>query len=107
MLRFALAAVAAAFFVLPVSAGPIVAPTDVSAQPRIEIGPGGVRIGHERWQSRRRDRLVHDRWESRRRDRLVHNRWESRGPGRPGCRTVTIRERVPGYGVRVIRRRSC
>jgi hypothetical protein len=69
MRAFAFAVAAAAFFALPlpVSAAPL--STDLSSQ-SIEVGPGGVRVGHDRWDSRRRDRMVHDRWESRRRDRM-------------------------------------
>jgi len=77
---------------LPAVAGPL---TDLSAQ-SVQIGPGGVRVGHDRWDSRRRDRRVHDRWESR-----------GRGGGGGGCRTVTIKERLPGGGVRIVKRREC
>lgn len=48
MLRIAIAAAAAALYALPVAAAPVAVPTDVSAQPHIEVGPGGVRIGHDR-----------------------------------------------------------
>jgi hypothetical protein len=95
MLKIAIAAAAAALYVLPVSAAPLAAPTDLSAQPRIEVGPGGVRVGHDRWESRRRDRRIHDRFES---------RGDRRGGG---CRSVTIRERLPGGGVRIVKRREC
>jgi hypothetical protein len=57
-------------------------PTQVSAQPAVEVGPGGVRVGHERWESRRREE-------------------------RRGCRTVTVREHLPGGGEKVIKRREC
>ena len=74
-------------------AGPV--STDLSSQ-SIQVGPGGVRVGHDRWDSRRR------------RDRRVHDRFESRGRGGgDGCRTVTIRERLPGGGVRIVKRRDC
>jgi hypothetical protein len=107
MLKIAIAAAAAALYVLPVSATPLAAPTDLSAQPRIEVGPGGVRVGHDRWESRRRDRRIHDRFESRG-DRRGGDRFESRGDRRGGgCRSVTIRERLPGGGVRVVKRREC
>lgn len=80
MHRFVLAVAAAALFALPLpaSAGPL--STDLSSQ-SIEVGPGGVRFGHERLESRRRDRvIVHDRYESRHRDR--------------GERRVIVRERL-------------
>jgi hypothetical protein len=92
MRTFAFAVAAAALITLPLPAvaGPL---TDLSSQ-SVQIGPGGVRIGHDRFDSRRRDRRVHDRWESR---------------GRRGgdCRTVTIRERLPGGGVKIVKRREC
>jgi len=43
--------------------------TDFSSQVDIRVGPGGVRVGHDRYDSRRRDRRIHDRDESRGRDR--------------------------------------
>lgn len=100
------AVAAAALFALPVtaSAGQAGTTTDISSQ-SIQIGPGGVRVGHDRWDSRRRDgrrderviiRRGHDRWDSRRRDRRDRD-----------CRTVTVRERIPGGGTRTIRRREC
>ena len=75
---------------LPTLAGP--SSTDLSSQ-SIQVGPGGVRVGHDRYDSRRRDRRVHDRY-------------ESRGRG-GGCKTVTIKERLPGGGVRIVKRREC
>ena len=93
MRRFAFV-VAGALFALPLPASAAPLSTDLSSQ-AIEVGPGGVRVGHDRWDSRRRDRRVHDRWESR-----------GRGGG-PGCRTVTIKERLPGGGVKIVKRREC
>lgn len=96
-LAFVIAAGALLALPLPASAaGPM---TDVSAQ-SIEVGPGGVRVGHSRWDSRR---------DHRRRDRVIirerrHDRFESRGGG---CRTVTVRERLPGGGVKIVKRRDC
>ena len=95
MRTFAFAVAAAALLTLPLPAAvasPL--PTDLSSQ-SIQVGPGGVRVGHDRWDSRRRDRRVHDRFESR-----------GRGGG-GGCRTITIRERLPGGGVRIVKRREC
>ena len=95
----AIATVAALTFV----AAPAVAdaPTDISSQVRIDAGPGGVGVG-----------VGHGRYESsRRRDRVIvrerrHDRFESRG-ARRDCRTVTIRERLPGGGTRTVKRREC
>ena len=77
-----LAGAAALAIALPVS-------TQVSAQPAVEVGPGGVRVGHDRWDSRRREEYRERRGE--RRD----------------CRTVTVREHLPGGGEKVIKRREC
>lgn len=88
---FAIATGALVALPLPATAGPL--STDLSSQ-AIEVGPGGVRVGHDRWDSRRRDRRVHDRF-------------ESRGGGRGGCRTVTIKERLPGGGVKIVKKREC
>ena len=95
MRTFAFAVAASALLILPLPAvaGPL--PTDLSSQ-SIQVGPGGVRVGHDRWDSRRRDRRVHDRFESR-----------GRGGGGGDCRTVTIKERLPGGGVRIVKRREC
>lgn len=86
--------VAAVAFSLPVMAeAPL---TDLSSQ-SIQVGPGGVRVGHDRYDSRRRDR----------RDR--RDRFESRGRGGQGgnCKTVTVKERLPGGGVKITKRSSC
>ena len=93
MRQLAFAVAAAALFVLPLPASAAPLSTDLSSQ-SIQVGPGGVRVGHDRWDSRRRDRRVHDRF-------------ESRGGGRGGCRTVTIRERLPGGGVKIVKKRDC
>jgi hypothetical protein len=78
---------------LPATAEP--SSTDLSSQ-SIQVGPGGVRVGHDRYDSRRRDRRVHDRYESR-----------GRGGGERSCKTVTIKERLPGGGVKIVKRREC
>jgi hypothetical protein len=70
---FAFTGAAAALLAIPLPA--MAAPlsteaplaTDFSSQVDIRVGPGGVRVGHDRYDSR--DRRVHDRFESRRRDR--------------------------------------
>ena len=54
MRQLAFAAAAAALFVLPLSASAAPLSTDLSSQ-AIEVGPGGVRVGHDRYDSRRRD----------------------------------------------------
>jgi hypothetical protein len=69
--------------------------SDLSSQ-SIQVGPGGVRVGHDRYDSRRRDRRVHDRFEPR-----------GRGGQGAGCKTVTVKERLPGGGVKIIKRCSC
>lgn len=88
------AVAAAALFALPATASAGQAgttTTDISSQ-SIQVGPGGVRVGHDRWDSRRRGR-----------DRVI-----IRGRGRDrDCRTVTVRERLPGGGTRTIKRREC
>jgi hypothetical protein len=76
MRHFVFAVAAAVLFVLPLPASAAPLSNDLSSQ-AIQVGPGGVRVGHDRWDSRRRARMVHDRWESRR-ARRVHDRWESR-----------------------------
>ena len=94
MRTLAFAAAACALLTLPLPAVSSPLATDLSSQ-SVQIGPGGVRVGHDRWDSRRRDRRVHDRF-------------ESRGRGGGGdCRTVTIKERLPGGGVRIVKRREC
>jgi hypothetical protein len=91
MRRFLLAAAAGALFALPLSASAAPLSTDLSSQ--IRVGPDGVRVGHDRYDSRRRDRrrgetvIIRDR--------------------KPSCRTVTIRERLPGGGVKIVKRRDC
>lgn len=67
LFAFAGAAVALLAIPLPAMAAPLA--TDFSSQVRIQVDPGGVRVGHDRYDSRRRDRRVHDRFESRGRDR--------------------------------------
>jgi hypothetical protein len=94
MRAFAFAIAAGALFALPLPAAAAPLSIDLSSQ-SIQVGPGGVRVGHDRWDSRRRDRRVHDRYESR-----------GRGGDR-GCRTVTIKERLPGGGVKIVKRREC
>ena len=96
---FAFAGAASALLIVPLA--PLVstaAPlsTDLSSQnvPNVEVGPGGVRVGHGRYDSRRRDeRDRDDRVDPRRRDR--------------GCKTVTTREQLPGGGVKIVKRREC
>lgn len=81
MTKSLLAAAAAAGFLMTaapmVGALPAKADNLKMAEVDIRVGPGGVRIGD-------RDR----------RDRRV-------------CKTVTIRERLPGGGVKIIKRREC
>jgi hypothetical protein len=87
MRRFAFVIAAGTLFALPLpasAAGPMGPMTDVSSQVN-------VRIGHDRWDSRRRDR----------RDRVIVR---DRGPS---CRTVTVKERLPGGGVKITKRKSC
>lgn len=106
MRRFALALAVGALFALPLPASAAPLSTELSSQ--IRIGPGGVQIGHGRFDSRRRDRDVHHRHESRRRDRDVHHRHESRRRDRGhSCRTVTTRQRLPGGGVKIVKRKDC
>jgi len=91
LLTMTSAIVAVVAFSLPAMAeAPL---TDLSSQ-SIQVGPGGVRVGHDRYDSRRRDRR--DRSESR-----------GRGGQGGGCKTVTVRERLPGGGVKIIKRSSC
>ena len=94
LLTLTSAVVAVVAFSLPAAAEPPL--TDLSSQ-TIQVGPGGVRVGHDRYDSRRRDRRVHDRFESRGRG----------GQGGGGCRTVTVKERLPGGGVKITKRSSC
>jgi hypothetical protein len=54
MRKFVLAVAAGALFALPLAASAAPLSTDLSSQ-SIEVGPGGVRVGHERFDSRRRD----------------------------------------------------
>jgi len=93
LFTIASAVVAVVAFSLPAMAEAPV--TDLSSQ-SIQVGPGGVRVGHDRYDSRRRDRRVHDRFESR-----------GRGGQGGGCKTVTVRERLPGGGVKITKRSSC
>ena len=53
MRQLAFAVAAVALLVLPLSASAAPLSTDLSSQ--IEVGPGGVRVGHDRYDSRRRD----------------------------------------------------
>jgi hypothetical protein len=93
LLTLAAAVAAAGTFSLPaIAEAPL---TDLSSQ-SIQVGPGGVSVGHDRYDSRRRDRRVHDRFESR-----------GRGGQGGGCKTVTVKERLPGGGVRITKRSSC
>jgi hypothetical protein len=93
MRHFAIAAATVALLAIsgPVSAETFNA-TDLSAQ-SVTVDPGvgvGLRVGHDRFQSRRRDRervIVRDR--------------------RPSCKTVTIRERTPSGATRITKRKSC
>jgi hypothetical protein len=78
--------------------------TDLSSQ-SIQVGPGGVRVGHDRHDSRRRD--GRDRFESRGRDRRDRDESRGRGGEGRGCKTVTVRERLPGGGVKITKRSSC
>jgi hypothetical protein len=93
MRNFAFLIAAGTLFALPLPASAAGPMTDVSAQVRIDAGPVGVRVGHDRWDSRRRNR----------RERVII-RDRDRGPS---CRTVTVRERLPGGGVKIIKRKSC
>ena len=93
---FAVTTAVAALLAIPLPAMAETSSTDLSSQ-SIQVGPGGVRVGHDRYDSRQRDRRVHDRFESRGRG----------GGGGGGCRTVTIKERLPGGGVRIVKRREC
>jgi hypothetical protein len=54
MRKFVLAVAAGALFALPLSATAAPLATDLSAQ-SIEVGPGGVRVGHSRADSRREE----------------------------------------------------
>ncbi|MDF2119300.1 hypothetical protein PY365_27425 [Roseiarcaceae bacterium H3SJ34-1] len=76
------------------------APT-VLAQVDVQVGPGGVRIGEDRYRDR-------DRWRGeRRRDfdrgRFYEGRFEGR---RERCRTTIIQRETP-YGMRTRRIREC
>jgi hypothetical protein len=55
MRAFAFAIAAGVFFALPLPASATPLSIDLSSQ-SIEVGPGGVRVGHDRYGSRRRDR---------------------------------------------------
>jgi hypothetical protein len=74
---FALAGATAVLLAVPL-------PTELSAQPSIEVGPGGVRVvpeGDDRRDSRRRDEREH-RDEGEYRDRREHrDEGEHRGEG--------------------------
>jgi hypothetical protein len=91
MRTFVLAAAVGALFALPLPASAAPVSTDLSSQ--IRVGPDGVRIGHDRFDSRRRDRRRGDTV-------IIRDR-------KPACRTVTIRERLPGGGVKIVKRREC
>src|SRR5215216_2366826 len=56
MRKLLLAVAAGALFALPLPASAAPVSTDLSSQ-AIEVGPGGVRVGHDRYDSRRRDRV--------------------------------------------------
>jgi hypothetical protein len=85
---FALASATAVLLAVPLS-------TDLSAQPNVEVGPGGVRV-HDRYDSRRRD------------EREGREHREHRGEReRRGCKTVITREPRPGGGEKIIKRREC
>jgi len=56
MRKLLLAVAAGALFALPLPASAAPVSTDLSSQ-AIEVGPGGVRVGHDRVDSRRRDRV--------------------------------------------------
>jgi len=57
MRKLLLAVAAGALFALPLPASAAPVSTDLSSQ-AIEVGPGGVRVGHDRFESRRRDRVI-------------------------------------------------
>jgi hypothetical protein len=96
MQKFLIAAAAACLIAAPVSAGELRASsTELSSQGVYLEGPGvGVRVGPDR-----RDR--YDRYD---RDER-RERWRDREVRGDGCRTVTVRERLPD-GTRVKRTRS-
>lgn len=102
MRMIAMAVAAAALFVAPLAASADTLPiTDISSQAAITVDPGGVgvRVGHDRFDSRRRDRRVHDRFESRNRDRVTVR-------GRRDCRTETTRTETP-RGVKIVKKKVC
>ena len=93
MRKFAFVIAAGALFALPLPASAAGPMDDVSAQ-SVTISPGGVRV-HDRYDSRRRERRGRDRV-------IIRDRDRDRS-----CRTVTIRERLPGGGTKVTKRRDC
>jgi hypothetical protein len=87
---FAVAAGMLVALPLPVTAAPL--SIDLSSQ-SIQVGPGGVRVGHDRWDSRRRDRRVHDRRESRGGDRRGDRRCVSETTTRTTPSGRVVREK--------------
>lgn len=97
MRKFVFVIAAGVLFALPLPASAAGPMTDVSSQVSIDAGRGGVgvRVGHDRYDSRRRDRRGRDRV-------IIRDRDRDRS-----CRTVTVRERLPGGGTKVTKRRDC
>jgi hypothetical protein len=82
-------AAAAGLFALPAAAGELQAQSTEFSSQSVYIGPGGVRVGRDR-----------DRWRHR------HGYWRDREV-RGGCRTVTVRERMPDGSVMTRTRSRC
>jgi hypothetical protein len=82
MRAFACAIAAGVFFALPLPASATPLSIDLSSQ--IEVGPGGVRVGHDRYDSRRRDRVGGGRCAELRRACLNKERLGEQGEG--NCR---------------------
>jgi hypothetical protein len=87
---FALAGATAVLLAVPL-------PSDLSAQPSVEVGPGGVRVAPQ----------GHDRRDSRRRDERERRGERGGERERRGCKTVIVREPRPGGGEKIIKRREC